>query len=80
MEVVSIQNEHMAKGKHILVNVCQSIDLMLAIISYACSQRDQEIEIISKKEALKLGIRELLDLKAPMKKEETPPAVKEEEK
>lgn len=33
----------MAKGKHLLVGVHESIDLMIGIIAYICSQRDQTI-------------------------------------
>ena len=53
----------MARGKHIFVGTSDSIGFIIAIISYVCTQRDQIIEIDSKKEALKSGIKELLDLK-----------------
>lgn len=39
----------MTKGKHLLVSVHESIDMMIAIISYICTQRGQNVEVESKK-------------------------------
>jgi hypothetical protein len=68
VEVLSIKNAAMARGKHILVQNHLSTDCLIAIISYVCTQRDQNVEIISKRLALKTGIEELLWCKT--KKEE----------
>ena len=46
----------MAKGRHIFVELNQSIDSLIAIIAYVCTQRDQNVEIITNKPYLKNGI------------------------
>lgn len=46
----------MAKCRHILVELNQSIDSLVAIIAYICTQRDQNVEILTNKPYLKKGI------------------------
>lgn len=62
MEIVSLSNQHMIKGRHLLVHSHESIDLMIAIIAYICSQRGQNLDICSKKEGLKAGLSQIMEL------------------
>jgi hypothetical protein len=60
VEVMSVKNAGMARGRHILVKSHLSTDCLVAILSYACTQRDQNVEILTNRPALKSGIEELL--------------------
>jgi hypothetical protein len=53
----------MARGLYIAVSTHEAIDYLIAIICYSCSQRNQNVEILSKKPQLKLGLNALLWLK-----------------
>ena len=68
IEIVSIKNAAAAKGKHILVHNHQSIDSMIAIIAYLCTQNDQDTEIVTNKPHLKKGIEDLLECKTKQEK------------
>ena len=45
IEVVCEKNIAMAKGKYMLVKTHESIDIMISIMTYICSQREQFITI-----------------------------------
>lgn len=60
MEVISVKNAGMARGRHILVQNHLSTDCLVAILSYVCTQRDQNVEIVTNRPALKTGIEDLL--------------------
>lgn len=66
IDILSIKNEHMIKDKYLLVNAHESIDLMIAIITYVCHERDQELQLETNRKNLKNGINQLIDLKIPL--------------
>jgi len=50
----------MAKGRHIAVTTHEAIDYLIAIVSHACTQRGQDVEIVTKKPHLQNGLSALL--------------------
>lgn len=56
VEVVSVRNVGMARGRHILVENHHSTEYLTAILAYVCTQRDQNVEIVTKRPTLKAGI------------------------
>jgi hypothetical protein len=69
VEVLSVSNPHMIKGRHILVALHHSIDLLIAILAYVCSQRDQVVEVETNKGTLRNGLKQLIDLRPKSKVE-----------
>lgn len=69
VEILSPSNPHMIKGAHLLVPSHETVELMIAIIAYVCSQRDQEIVVLTKRLTFKKALDQLIDLKPSAKSE-----------
>jgi hypothetical protein len=61
----------MIKGRHLFVPSHETVELMIAIIAYVCSQRDQSVNVVSKRPGLKNALDQLIEMKPPVKKDET---------
>lgn len=57
----------MIKGKHILTPSHETVEMMIAIIAYVCSQRDQEVILKTKRMTFLKALDQLIEMKTPSK-------------